>query len=287
MSITKNCERKYSLLTICLRGDSMINNINNQVVNNYVGFVLTQGQGQPAAQKSNAASDQVQISAEAQEMADGRSFRESLIRNGLLNMRRVQVDGEDGWIAFVTADGIWKSTDGGATSSWLDTSAGIPGVPAATIRELEHLSKMLAFLPPSTTMGISFADRIVPAEGGELGRVEPLPQPTLKEGLQQIVNSFVSVREGFGNSNQHMQFSEAAFMHMLNQGLLAGQLTRMNLGGGPAPNVDLETIEYMREQARQQINQFGRTFLDNFGRYGAERAFEIAWERAIGAETGN
>jgi hypothetical protein len=255
----------------------MLNKINNQTANNSVGFQLSGGKVKPQAQGMQ--NDQVQISAEAQEMATGRSLRESLMRQGLLNMRRVQIGGEGGWIAFVTADGIWKSTDGGATSSWLDISTGAPN---DTIRELEHLSKMLAFLPPSSTTGTSFAERIIPGTGSELGRVEPLPQPGLQERLQQIVDSFVAVREGFGNSGQYMQFSEAAFMHMLNQGVLVGQLARINLGGGTAEGLDMETIEQMREEARQQINQFGRAFLDNFGRYGAERAFEAAWEAALG-----
>ncbi|MCL2844521.1 MAG: hypothetical protein FWE23_03595 [Chitinivibrionia bacterium] len=263
----------------------------------------------PQYQPSNAAtaqSDVIELSAEARNAVGSMSSDlRNVLLNSNLNMRSVLVEqGNTSFRAIITPLGIWKESGGNGDSAFrsaelLDTSKGVPGVAQSTIRELEHLSKMLSHIPPEIT-------RIGLIERGYTPQLDFVPNnlearehvgtpefhlnpdrpitlqsqsATLFDRLQQMTNAFAAVREEFGNSNQHIQSSEAAFRHLLNNQMLAAQLARKNLEGESAANMSSADIHQMREEAQRQINAFGDTFLSNFREHGLDGAFEIAWKQ--------
>ncbi|MCL2279027.1 MAG: hypothetical protein FWC20_06430 [Oscillospiraceae bacterium] len=233
-------------------------------------------------------SDQVQISADAQNTSAELTLRESIVNNGLRNIRRMTVETESGILNLVvTADGIWNEQSGELVSS----SQGVPGVPESTISELEHLSRMLQNIPPEpsgSNMTVipyqSYSSSTNTNNGSEQGsQTQPL---SFKQRLSQYVNAFAAVRDEYSDPTQNLQFSESAFRLFLSNAIgLSGQLARMNIGGESAAGLSSEAIAQKLADAQNQIDVFGETFLSNFAEHGLDEAFNMAWATIGHTET--
>jgi|GEM_PF-5642929 len=199
-----------------------------------------------------------------------------------MNMQSVTIEsGNSRWEALVSPEGIWIAPEGWQSREefeLIDPSRGVPGIPQSRIRELEHLSKMLEHIPPQ--LGNLTLTRRDPEDRSVALDTQTINSPDLSlyDRLRQITNAFSDVRDGFGGSNQHIQSTEFAFRHVINNSFtLVGQLARKNFGGGSAEGVDMEIIKQLREDAQRQIDLFSETFLSKFRQYGTEDAFNIAW----------
>jgi len=237
-------------------------------------------------------SDQVQISANANSADSDLTLRQSIINNGLMNIRRVTVETESGNVNFVvTADGIWKENED-FSSELINTSQGFPGVPESTMHELEHLSRMLQNTPPQPSRSNMAVNPYQPdnssANAGNVSDNGSQTQPlSLEERLRQYVDAFAAVRNEYSDPNQNLQFSESAFRLLLSNATgLSGQLARMNLGGASAADLSSETIAQMRADAQNQIDVFGEAFLSNIAEHGFDEAFNIAWATIGHSENG-
>jgi len=262
---------------------------------NILERMLERAQNQPsngsnAGSYTNAKSqsDQVQISADAQNTSTELTLRESIVNNGLRNIRRMTVETESGTLNLVvTADGIWNEQSGELVSS----SQGVPGVPESTISELEHLSRMLQNIPPEPSGSNMAVNPYQPddssaatSNGSEQGsQAQPL---SFKQRLSQYVNAFAAVRDEYGDPNQNLQFSESAFRLLLSNAIgLSGQLARMNHGAESTAGLSGEAVSQMIADAQNQIDVFGETFLSNFAEHGIDEAFNMAWATIGHSET--
>jgi len=232
---------------------------------------------------ANPHSDQVQISANAVSANSDLTLRQSIINNGLMNIRRVAVETESGNVNFVvTADGIWRENED-FSSELINTSQGVPGVSESAMHDLEHLSRMLQNIPPQpsrSNMTVNpYQTDNSSANTGNVSDTGSQTQPlSLEERLRQYAEAFAAVRNEYSDPNQNLQFSESAFRLLLdNAAGLSGQLARMNLGGASAADLSSETITQMRADAQNQIDVFGETFLSNITEHGFDEAFNIAW----------
>ena len=242
------------------------------------------GSNAGSSYNANQHSDQVQISANAGSENSDLTLRQSIINNGLMNMRRVTVETESGNVNFVvTADGIWKENQEDFSSQLINTSQGFPGVSESTIHELEDLSRMLQNPPPQPSRSNMAVNPYQPdnssANAGNVSEHGSQTQPlSLEERLRQYAEAFAAVRNEYSDPNQNLQFSQSAFRILLSNATgLSGQLVRMNLGGASAAGLSSETIEQMRADAQNQIDVFGETFLSNIAEHGFDEAFNIAW----------
>jgi len=225
--------------------------------------------------------DNVEISIEARNLSlQNLTIKEVQGVGWLGNMTSVLVgQGDNAWRAIITPDGIFKPTQNTPFSlnphELLDTSTGIPGVAQSQIREMEHLSKMLKHLSSDESTMLR-APNTVAIDGVFDDNANQFLHANLKVGLQRLTNAFGAVREEFGNSNQHIQFTESAFRHLLSDTFLTAQLLKAKSGNSDGDIMN--TIE-LREEAKRQISSFGDVFLSNFREHGTEGAFAIAWKQ--------
>ena len=133
-------------------------------------------------------------------------------------------------------------------------------IPQSQMRVLEHMANMIQNIPG--------------APPGEGFHASP------KARLQYVVNAFDNLRNTFGYSDQHLEFSKAAFREIVNNPNF--MLSPFVFEGIPnTAFVSPERIERRFAEEAVRLEHFGNIFLDNFGNYGAQRAFEIAWETAL------
>jgi len=254
------------------------------------GYAHQQGANKQTAKPQNAAvavvqQDTLEISNEAktaQQLPHGTSFIGTQGHTiNRLHMQVVNIEhaGEQ-WTALVTPDAIWIAPEGHQSPQdfvLLDPGQPVAGIPQSTVRELEHIGMMVSHMPPG------FGNLRISPDHPQ-GQV-----PSFEENLRNLTNAFANVRAEFGNSNQHMQATGAAFTTIFNNTfILTGQLARINNGGNGntgastpeerrTPEERSQIINQMRQDAQQQLNIFMETFLNNFNQHGADAAFNTAW----------
>ncbi|MCL2753302.1 MAG: hypothetical protein FWE44_04040 [Defluviitaleaceae bacterium] len=255
----------------------MINNVNNSQAVMQTSYTHKK----PAAKsvKTLPAIDQIYISGEAIDMESQKALREELAQNGF-NFRFAVIDSENGTSVrfIVTPSGIWKTGENGFSTK-VDIEQGVEGIEQTTLYGLKHLTLMLRHLQPEhDEMRLSLRQTIANLQLGEyVDKTDP--KEALENQLRQLTNAFGAMREEFGNTDQYMQYSQAAFRILLSSTMgLTGRLVRINLGGQNAALLDIDDIEKLQEQAQQKINDFADKFLKNFERLGAQGAFDVAWD---------
>ena len=168
---------------------------------------------------------------------------------------------------------------------------------AQTSSVQEYIDKMRQHMPPSdmvNTGGTWHSSNITVTQNRYDGTSEATSNAPIRnipphlfatgvglyDSLRHIATAFAAVVDELGSSALGSQQLESAFWHILrNTHGLTAHLARLNLGGESAADLDAETIAQMHEEAREQLELFGETFLEKFKQYGLEDGFSVAWAK--------
>ncbi|MCL2168490.1 MAG: hypothetical protein FWB74_00530 [Defluviitaleaceae bacterium] len=164
--------------------------------------------------------------------------------------------------AFISPKGIWiiERCPENKRNKFIHIEDDEANIPQSKMRTLEHIANMVQNIPGAP-----------PGEGFDASP---------KARLQYVVNAFDNLRSNFCYSDQHLEFSKAAFREIISN--FNFMLSPFIFEGMPTKaRISPEWLERRHAEEAARLEHFGDVFLDNFERYGAQKAFETAWETAL------